>query len=133
MGSANDNYNNNRKSSSDRVQAAHRYLREILSKSTPRARNQLLKKAPLRVIKHICNLCNAQCRHSNKTYDPAQLKRIEPHLKDIRVILSKTQSLKNKRRILQKGGFFPVLASILAPAIGGLITALVNRSSNNNG
>lgn len=119
------------KNTAERIEFANNYLRRIFNARTATERNTLLKKAPLSVIKHICNLCNVVVRHGNKTYSSERLKRIGPHLKSIRYILAAKPSLKRKRRVLQKGGFFPILASILAPAIGGLISALTNRNNNN--
>lgn len=114
--------------SAERLQFAHNYLQRILNARAVAERNLLLKKAPLSVIKHICNLCNVAVRHGNKTYNSERLKRLTPHIKSIRYILAAKPSLKKKRRVLQKGGFFPILASILAPAIGGIISAIANRN-----
>lgn len=122
------------KSAADRVHNAHKQLERILKARTIAKRNKLLNKAPLRVIKHICNLCNVAVRHVGENgaapeYDAKQLRKLQPYADDLRTLIKKSPSLKSKRRVLQKGGFFPLLAKLLIPAVGGLIGAIANRNN----
>jgi hypothetical protein len=112
----------------NKLHDAHRYFREILS-STGTTRKNLVKAAPLGVIKHICNLCNVACKRNTVKYTDQELKRIKPYIGNLRCLVSRKKSLTNKRKVLQKGGFLPILATVLAPIVTGLIGSFINRRS----
>lgn len=114
-------------SSVEKVRRAEEYISKLLKKRNKQEKKALIKSAPHGVIKHICNLCNYAINCDSTSYSGNQAKRLKPHIKSLKTLVSPRQSLKQKRSVLQRGGFLPILASILGPLIGGVVGAITSN------
>lgn len=99
-------------------------LKAILRLS-PQKRRRLLANCPKDLMDIFCE-CTWNVIKGNIKLTPAQLRKLRRQRKSLRALVARKTSLKKKRKIIQKGGFIggilgPVL-SVLAPAIGGLLS-----------
>ena len=96
----------------------------------------LLQKAPAPLQKHIldktspeliCCLCD--CAHNvlqgNDEISHHHKQKLKPHKTKLRKLADRKVALKTKRRIIQKGGFLPLLLSALTPVISGMVGTLI--------
>ncbi len=96
----------------------------LLSKTPPQRRNEILKHAPKELIAALSegalNILNGNVKLTTRKY--SSLKRYRSQL---RQLANRRTSMRAKRALIQqRGGFLGALASILVPAITGLIGAL---------
>lgn len=97
---------------------------KILEKAKPSERRALLKVAHPELIKTLCE-CVHNLLKGNVPLKGSLKKKLHPHKNNLRKIQSNKYTLGQKKKFLiQKGGFLPLLLSVLAPAISGLVGAL---------
>ena len=105
-----------------------------LRKNGPTLR--LLQKAPAPLQKHILDKaspalirCLCDCAHNvlqgNVEITHHHKRKLKPHKTKLRKLADRKVALKTKRRIIQKGGFLPILLSALAPVISGVVGSLI--------
>ena len=99
---------------------------KLLGKLTPRKRKEVLKHAPAELIQAYSegafNVLKGNVKLSKKKF--AALKR---HKKKLETLARQKGSQKSKKAVLcQRGGFVGLLASVLIPAITGIISAATN-------
>lgn len=101
-----------------------------LNKQQQKSIVQHLDKDQIKFISEICiNLLNQNVPLSDELK-----KKLLPHKCKIRNLACKQKSLKTKKVILQKGGFIPLLLTVLAEtAISSILGALANKVINKDG
>ena len=98
---------------------------QLLSICKDRCVNRkILERAPDSVIKNVCNAAlNAE--RGDVKLTPSQKKLFAKHRGLISKLTNKKLSLATKRRIIQKGGIWPILIpAILSAVIGALGSAI---------
>ena len=105
-----------------------------LQKNGPTLR--LLQKAPAPLQKRILDkalpeliCCPCDCAHNvlqgNVEISHHHKWKLKPHKTKLQKLADRKVALKTKRRIIQKGGFLPILLSALAPVINGVVGSLI--------
>ena len=101
-------------------------LIKLLSKSTAAERRKILKSAPKELITALTegslNLIRGTVPLSKQ-----KISKLRRYKKQLKTVAAKKVSAQKKKKILQRGGFLPLLASVLVPAISGLISGLVSQ------
>jgi hypothetical protein len=97
-------------------------LMKLLARSPPKRRREIIKLAPKELVHSFSegalNVLKGNIRLSKKKQ--ASLKRYKTNVYNL---ASRKTSLAKKKQVLMSGGaFFPLLASIIIPAITALIT-----------
>lgn len=99
---------------------------KLLSKSKPRQRKEIIKKASPDVIKTISE-CSLNVLNGNLRLTPTQKRKLKKHKNSLRRLAQRKISTNKRRKIIQSGGFLPLLlAPLLAPLVGGLIKKLTS-------
>ena len=65
---------------------------------------------------------NVEISHHHK-------QKLKPHKTKLRKLTDRKVALKTKQRIIQKGGFLPILLSALASVISGVLGSLIKQES----
>lgn len=95
-----------------------------LIKATPAVRKAIIDKADNSLIYCICE-CVKNILHGNCTLDPKEKKNLAKHKRDLRQLVKKSVPIKQKRRIIQKGGFLSALLAPLASMVVPLVSKLL--------
>ena len=95
---------------------------ELLAKSKPKRRQQLLATISPEEIKALCEIC-LNIINGNLPVDEQQYKKLKKKKAVIRILGSKGSVQKKKATINQEGGFLGSLAAIALP----LITTLFSK------
>jgi hypothetical protein len=97
----------------------------VLKKASPKLRKAILKNSEKELIIALCeiisNVLSGTVKLSGKQRD-----KLKSHRSSLRKVVDKKTALKDKRRILQKGGF---LAALLPPALA-LLASLIGNAVN---
>lgn len=93
-----------------------------LLKATPVIRKAVIDKADSSLISCICE-CAQNILEGNIELQPKEKKSLTKHKKDLRQLIKKSVPIKQKRRIIQKGGF---LSALLAP-LASMVVPLVSK------
>ena len=92
----------------------------MLHKSTPNARNALLKQhCSPEFVKCICE-CVKNVLVGNVTLSPEHKRRLTRHKRSLRKLTLKKTPLKEKKRIVQSGGFLGALLGPIVKVLSGL-------------
>lgn len=94
----------------------------------PQIQRLVLQRSPDEVIKSISNAClNAQ--QGDVHLSAAMKRKLRPHRKLISMMSSRTVPIVKKRRMLttQRGGFVPVLRTLLSSVLGELGSGIVSH------
>ena len=105
-----------------------------LRKNGPTLR--LLQKAPAPLQKRILDKASSElirclydCAHNmlqgNVNISRHHKQKLKPHKTKLQKLADRKVALKTKQRIIQKGGFLPILLSALAPVISGVLGTLI--------
>ena len=101
---------------------------------------RLLQKAPALLQKRILDKASSElirclfdCAHNvlqgNVNISRHHKQKLKPHKTKLRKLADRKVALKTKQRIIQKGGFLPILLSALAPVISGVLGTLIKREN----
>lgn len=95
-----------------------------LQKAKPSERKILLKKASPDLIKAICE-CVINILKGTVPLKTFQKNKLKTHKIILRNLQNKKININKKKKLLiQKGGFLPLLLSVLAPIISGVVGSL---------
>ena len=113
--------------------AESRDLKEFLNllyKSKPGYRKVLLEGASTRII-HLLAHCALNILQGQVLLSKSQKAKLSKHKTSLRQMADKRITPKQKKKILQKGGFLPAfLLPLLGPIFGGIAGAAVNKIAN---
>ena len=103
-------------------------LLKLLQKATPKVRKSMLKNYCQNpdFVNCLCD-CAKNVLKGNVRVSPAQLKVLRRGKLVLRQLALKKTSAKKKKKIIQSGGFLPLLGAII-PGVISLITGLINRN-----
>ena len=106
---------------SERIQR-HACDLHYLLKATPAVRKAIIDKADSSLISCICE-CVKNILKGHCALQPKEKKNLAKHKRDLRQLVNKSLPIKEKRRIIQKGGF---LSALLAP-LASMVVPLVSK------
>lgn len=95
-------------------------LLEYLSRCKKKEIHRFIAQAKPQIIKLLSNLCY-NFNKKNITQDPEHIKKLKPYARLISSLCKKSQSIKSRKRVLQKGGFVPTLLTTLIPLVAQLV------------
>lgn len=102
-------------------------LLDVLSKTTKAQRDALINTATNDQLQCICD-CAINILNENIPLTDTQYKKLKRFQKHIRYIANSDDNIDNKKLIIQKGGFLPILLTpILTAAASLLAEALINK------
>jgi hypothetical protein len=90
----------------------------------PKTRTLLLKDAPKDLVDTLCE-CVLNVLNGNVCVSIAQRRQLAGYKKDLRTLVDRRPKLVEKKSVLQRGGFFPILAKVLAPDLGQMLGGLL--------
>ena len=97
---------------------------KLLSKSKHTYRKTLLERAPDEVIR-LLGKCALNILSGDLVLTKKQKVALRPHKKALHQLAR--GPVKQKKKILQKGGFPPLLLALLSPILGAAAAAIINR------
>ena len=89
---------------------------QVLHKCKPSVVKAVLKGASPDLIKALCE-CSLNILKGRIKLSPTQKKKLSRHKNNLRLLATKKTTLKQRKRVLQKGGF---LGALLGPVLGVL-------------
>lgn len=102
-------------------------LLDLLAKATKEQRNALISTATNDQLQCICD-CATNILNENIPLTSEQYKKLKRFQKHIRYIANSDDNINNKRLVIQKGGFLPILLTpILSAAASLLAEALIKK------
>ena len=104
----------------------YRGFLKLLHKSTPAYRKTLLEGAPHKLIVLLAN-CALNILQGQVLLTNHQKTKLRPHHGNLRKLADKKLSPANKKKILQKGGFLPLLIPLLGPLLGAITGVVANK------
>lgn len=111
---------------SERVQNNLQLLKQ-LKRVDSKKRNKILKTCSDDTISCLCE-CVYNLLQGNVPVTPRQLKTLSKHKRSLRTLASKKTTLKTRRRILQKGGFLPLIIGPLLGLLSTIVGGAINRA-----
>ena len=100
----------------------HAHDLHYLLKTTPTIRKAIIEKGDASLICCICE-CGKNILRGNVPLEPHEKRILRKHKENLRKLVKKSTPVKQKKRIIQKGGF---LSAILAP-LASLVLPLVSK------
>ncbi len=100
----------------------HAHDLHYLLKTTPIIRKAIIDKADLSFICCICT-CAKNILNGKVHLKPQEKRNLRKHKENLRKLVKKSVPVKEKKRIIQKGGF---LSAVLAP-LADLVLPLVSK------
>ena len=101
-----------------------------LTKGDPSVRKAILRGADKELLRCISE-CALNILNGNVPLKPAERKALKKHKNKLRRIVDKKTSLKKKQKIVQSGGFLPLLLgpllSVIAPLAGKAIVHAISK------
>ena len=97
---------------------------KLLYRSKPKYRKKLIESAPNEVI-HLISQCALNILSGEVVLTKKQKVALRPHKKALHQLAR--GPVKHKKKILQKGGFPPLLLALLSPILGAAAAAIINR------
>ena len=98
----------------------------LLHKSKPAYRRTLLQSAPNELIgllsRGVLNILKGRIAISRNSKQ-----KLGRYKKQLRTLADKKTSVKKKKKVLQSGGFLPLLLPLLGPLLGGIGGAVLNK------
>jgi hypothetical protein len=102
-------------------------LLDLLSKTTKSQREALIKTCTQDQLQCICD-CAINILKENIQLTDDQFKKLKRFQKQLRYLANPEDKLENKRIVIQKGGFLPVLLTPILSAAATILTdALLNK------
>jgi hypothetical protein len=94
-----------------------------LLRAQPKIRRSIIEGSTKDVVDTLCE-CILNVINGNVPVTAQQKRQLIRHKSDLRKLVTGRVNLTEKKRVLQKGGFFPILAKVLAPVVGSLLGGL---------
>ena len=91
----------------------------LLTLATPSARKQIIQKADREFVDCLSACCNNILK-GNVPLTQKEKKKLSTHKQKLRKVAQKTVSLKDKKKIIQTGGFLGAILGPIASVLGGL-------------
>ena len=107
----------------------HRETLLILTKARPQLVKKIIQSADKSLITALSE-CAYNILRGNISLSPSEKKRLTKFKENLRALARRRTSLKNKKEVIQKGGFIPLLAPIVAPLLFKGIGALAKHIKN---
>ena len=99
----------------------------VLSKVKPAMCRAIIREADRDLMDCLCE-CSHNILIGNVPMTTAQKAKLTPYKEDLRAVAKKSTSQKEKKEIIQKGGFLPaLLAPLLAPIIAPLASKALGK------
>jgi len=92
----------------------------ILSLATPKARKQLIQNADRETVNCVSECCMNVLK-GNVPLTPKEKARLSKHRSHLHTVARKSTSLRDKKTIIQKGGFLGALLAPIVSLLGGLL------------
>ena len=92
----------------------------LLSLATPRARNQLIRCGDKELINCVSECC-VNVLQGKVPLTPKQKSRLIRHKNKLRTLGKRKTSVRQKKEIIQKGGFLGLILPAVASVLGGLL------------
>ena len=96
----------------------------LLQKAPAPLQKRILDKASPELIRCLCD-CAHNVLQGNVNISRHHKQKLKPHKTKLRKLADRKVALKTKQKIIQKGGFLPILLSALAPVISGVLGTLI--------
>jgi len=97
---------------------------KTLFKAKPAMAKAIIKHADKELINTLCECC-LNIAKGRVPLTTSQKHKLTKHKKIVRSLAKKSTSLKQRKLLLQRGGFLPALLGPLAPIIGSVVAPLV--------
>jgi len=91
-------------------------------------RRKFIKNCSKQCVIRICE-CVKNLLNGNAPLKLCHLKKLSRHKQTLRKLALKGTSLKQRKRLIQKGGFLGAVLPALIPVLGGLIGQIFNRNA----
>jgi hypothetical protein len=104
---------------SQRIKLAYDDLRKI-KRMDPNSRRIFIKNCDKECIIRLCE-CAKNLLKGQAPLKACHLKKLSRHKHTLRKLALKSTSLKQRKRLIQKGGFLAALLPALIPALGSLL------------
>ena len=99
---------------------------QLLHRANPVLRKAILAKADPQLIKTICD-CSLNVLNGNVKLSEKSRKKLARHKTKLRKLADPKTTLKQKKRVIQQGGFLGALLSTVLPVVTSLIGGLVGK------
>ena len=96
----------------------------LLQKAPTPLQKRILEKASSELIGCLCD-CAHNVLQGNVEISHHHEQKLKQHKTKLQKLADRKVTLKTKQRIIQKGGFLPILLSALAPVISGVLGSLI--------
>jgi hypothetical protein len=97
-------------------------------KTSPKVRRVIINESPKDLVNTLCE-CVLNILKGNVPLKPIQKRRLSKYKGEMRKLINKRVSTSSKKRLLQKGGLFGILAKVLAPLITPLLGGLFGKDA----
>ena len=104
----------------------HAKTLEFLQKVPAPLRRSILQKASPELIHCICD-CAHNILQGNVSISSQQKAKLSKYKTKLRQLTDRKVSQQKKKKLIQTGGFLPLLLGALAPVLGSVIGGLVKR------
>ena len=101
----------------------------MLRKLSAKQRKEYINHCPSDFINCLCE-CSKNLIKGNVPLSTSQLKSLRRHKKVLRKLSTKNASDKTRRKLLQTGGFLPLLVAPLLGLASSLIGGAINRAAD---
>ena len=103
----------------------HAGLLHYLTRCPNKVKREILKSGDKELMNTLCE-CSFNILRGTVPLTQTQKRKLKTFKKQLRVLASRTTSQRNKRALLQKGGF---LGALLAP-LGGILSSILGSTTN---
>lgn len=100
---------------------------QFLHRSKPSLRKAIIEKADPQLIKTLCDCC-LNILNGNVKLSTKVRKQLSRHKKKLRKLINPKVTLKQKKRVIQEGGFLGALLSSVLPVVTGLLSSFATKS-----
>ena len=104
----------------------HSNTLKFLHRAPPSLRKTIIAKADPELIKTICD-CSLNILSGNLKTSPKTRKQLCRYKSSLRKLTNPKLSLKQKQRVIQKGGFLGALLSAALPIVTNLLGSLASK------
>jgi hypothetical protein len=95
-----------------------------LLRAGPKVRRVLIKEGRKELVNALCE-CVLNVLNGNVRVSDAQRRQLARYKKDLRTLVDRRPKLAEKKRVIQRGGFLPILAKVLVPVLGQMLGGLL--------
>ena len=100
----------------------------LLSHCQPCVVKKFIQNSDKKLINAICE-CSKNILSGNVTLNDEEFKRLKKYQKHLRLLATRKTPLKQKKEIVQKGGFLPALIAPLIGLLGSVISSVIARKA----